>query len=42
MMLKNDTEEENINLVLGENDSELVQKLKKIIDKSQEDKNIDE
>ncbi|MDD2675647.1 MAG: hypothetical protein PHF81_12285 [Flavobacterium sp.] len=34
-------QEENINLVLGENDSELVQKLKKIIDRSQEDKNTD-
>lgn len=40
-MKNNDTEEEKINITLGENDSELVQKLNKIIDKIQEDKNTD-
>ena len=33
-MKNNNTEEENINITLGENDSELVERLKEIIEKT--------
>lgn len=33
-MKNNDTEEENINLIIGESDSELVERLKDIINKT--------
>lgn len=33
-MKNNDTEEENINLIIGDNDSELIERLKEIIEKT--------
>lgn len=35
-MKNNDTAEEDLNVIIGEEDSELIERLKKIIDKSQD------
>lgn len=34
MLQNNDTEEETINVIIGEEDSELIQRLKEIIEKT--------
>ena len=37
-MKNNDTEEEKITLIIGDNDSELIERLKEIIEKEQDSK----